>query len=669
MIKMKRLLFFSFLLCVLSCNREEYRFLGFNNEDVSLYTKSQINHLIPEIQLVNPYKLEIMQHAADSMYQLGLLQEPLQLTTTHRYIRFDLRDSIDYKALINNGIELFDYPLDSLITNDYFMPFDTLYNTVQMRPQYASVPVGISIPNVPYILLDNCFIPEDSLVPRGEGRLANNVSGYMELLACHIANPDLPETSGLIPYYNRDWNTLGAMPSGRFTVATDDENINAPLKGVKVKVNSFVKTASTYTDDEGYYSINTSFVLNPWYSTEYINSKGFKVYGNWGTAAPATHGYSWRPNSGFTHNISKSERSWFWAVVNNAVFDYYETCENDGRVRPPYNLQVLCTIIGKGSSAPMLYHVGYQNISDYTVNELARLFFDTISASVTNAIVGMLRYLLPDITIKNNDSYDKLRASVYHELCHASHFSQTGQAQWNTYIGYIIDNWGYGDGRANNNGSKLCELSESFAYACERYYEPQWLFGENQWFLPGIKAILLLLKENVLTEQQILSCMTTSVGSIDQLYSALVSAYSSKSTQIKICFASNAALAQQTQWLVINNTGVKITFSASHTGLNRIETIEPGGSFALAAAPIIISSFDQIKTTYSSYYPNHFEMRQYLWPLPSIRVYEEVPTYVFYQLPSREFFDGTQWSLSTEYRNVGGKFVLHYDFLLLPTDL
>ena len=625
------------------------------------------------LNLVNPYNTEIMQMAADSLFELGVFPSRVPLLTSHLYIRFQPRDSTDYNALIDSGYELFDYPYGTPPLLDATLPLTDSLSYSTMGRLYTTVPIRGALPNVPYEILEECFIPNDNnlqeLCPALDGRAANDANYWesLESLAYQIANPG--HFNNLNPRSLESW---GSYPSGRFTIETDSSGVIAPLKNVKIQISTFVKSTTVYTNQNGYYTSSVKFIANPWYTIKYENIRGFKVYGSWGTAAPATYTFLLpKPKEGFTYNICKSDRCWSWSVINNGVDEYFSLCSAEGRPAPPSNLHVICTATGYGSSTPMFYHLGYQNILNYSPAQLSHLFFDVVNSSITSAMVSMLRYLLPDITILKTDIYYRLKASVYHELCHASHFKKTGQSQWNTFISYIIENWGYGDGTANNNGSHFCELSESFAYACERMYDSAYSFGETRWFLPAIRAIQLLLSQSILSEAQILSCMTPTVGSIDQLYSALISSFPAKALQIKICFALNAALSVQTQWRVTNNTGVKLVAKAFHSGgISRVDTLYSGNTTVLAAAPLIINSFYQIKTDYLNYYPLFFEIdKQSADGSGWSPMYEEVPNHVIHHLPSRIFWDDSQWPVTSEYINVGGKYILRYDFSLIPSDL
>ena len=73
---------------------------------------------------------------------------------------------------------------------------------------------------------------------------------------------------------------------------------------------------------------------------------------------------------------------------------------------------------------------------------------------------------MPDVTVgtkrKNlytcRDIYQSIYNTVFHELTHASHFSNAGEVLWGRYINYIVTHGCYGDGTAETKGKDICEL-------------------------------------------------------------------------------------------------------------------------------------------------------------------------------------------------------------------
>lgn len=137
----------------------------------------------------------------------------------------------------------------------------------------------------------------------------------------------------------------GVAPEGRITI--EDPQFSATpqgVKGVKVSCNTFVKFASTYTDEDGYYKMDKTFSGKPRYRIVYKNKYGFAQGFNL-ILSPASY-TSLRscPAAGFNLDVtSSSNRKLFTrCAVNNAAYDYYKQCKTgDSAMRlPPANLRI-----------------------------------------------------------------------------------------------------------------------------------------------------------------------------------------------------------------------------------------------------------------------------------------------------------------------------------------
>lgn len=150
---------------------------------------------------------------------------------------------------------------------------------------------------------------------------------------------------------------------------------------------------------------------------------------------------------------------------------------------------------------------------------------------------------MPDITIgmsetgcTPNNNYKKHFYTVWHELFHASHFSQAGEGVWGPYINYIVtQGFDYGDGTAKETvGKSICELGESWAYAYQEYSSKTLVSG--YWFDASIKSIYTLLNKGVLSRKQIYDCLPKDVKSINGLKQKMIEQYPDKKTQINDAF-------------------------------------------------------------------------------------------------------------------------------------
>ena len=186
----------------------------------------------------------------------------------------------------------------------------------------------------------------------------------------------------------------------------------------------------------------------------------------------------------------------------------------------------------------MLHHLIGVN-SGTIASSLAMVLAPKLATAIIYAATLVISSGLPDITIgmsvsgaTPNSNYKKHYYSVWHELFHASHFSQAGEGVWAPYINYIVSQgFSYGDGTAKETtGKNVCELGESWAYANEFITSGSYRYG--LWFDNTILSNYSLLRSSVLTRKQMYDCLTKDVKSIDDFKTALKKKYPSKSSTI-----------------------------------------------------------------------------------------------------------------------------------------
>ena len=114
-------------------------------------------------------------------------------------------------------------------------------------------------------------------------------------------------------------------------------------------------------------------------------------------------------------------------VVNNAAFDYYERCSEDGyKIKtPPGNLRIWLFQLISHSSTPML--------------QQGTLVDNSILKEYLGLYLPLLKLFLPDMMLglKDRNDYASIYNEAIHELSHASHFVQVGKTYWETFIKYI----------------------------------------------------------------------------------------------------------------------------------------------------------------------------------------------------------------------------------------
>ncbi len=478
-----------------------------------------------------------MQAAYESLIQTRSDLHPQvdQLKANCLYVRFLPKDSTDVAILQDLDLELFDYPLDYDIVVEGNSYHDPTLPEDQITWQYTTVKPDFTFPEIEYQIIEECYIPEETELTR-----ANGLSFATALEEKAILNAGLPEK-----YFSKSETRLfgfGKKPEGTIKVMNDCTGIEEGIRGVKVRCHFLVNICSTYTDESGRYSIGNRYVCNPHYSIVYNNTKGFMIWGNFAFIAAANHNLGYQSNAGYSKTVLTSDDGWIWAVINNAAYDFYKMCSSEGLKTPPSNLKIWCWPKAGYSSAPMLHHLFGVN-SGTIASSFALALAPGLAAGIIYAATLVISSGLPDITIgmsetgcTPNNNYKKHFYTVWHELFHASHFSQAGEGVWGPYINYIVTHgFGYGDGTAKETtGKNVCELGESWAFANEFYSSR--VYYRGYWFDNAISSNYNLLEDKVLTRKQMYDCLTKEVKSIEDFKTALKNKYPSKSSSIDALF-------------------------------------------------------------------------------------------------------------------------------------
>lgn len=490
-------------------------------------TRSSGNTAVTYEKVPNPYSLKVMQKIYDD-YSIA----PVTLEPTDLYVCFKPQDSTQFRILHNNPeLELFEYPLDIVLPEgEEFLNPELGDNDLPWT--YTTVKPDFEFPeDVPYEVLDTCYIPND-----GE-TIAQTRTAEIDVEAIAL---------GRMGY---EIDTLDVLtkaplirPSGRIRVEQDTTFV--PVKGVKIRCYNGVKWATGYTDESGHYSLNKSFKTNIHYAIVYENSKDFDLWGNINPIGRANLDMDWHSPNGYSVDIPETGYAWEWSLVNNYAYDYYTMCVENGIKLPPSNLKIWVIRNAKSSSAPMLRRINKAlayNGHDDALNS----FINIIYGNLATAFNLLLRLGLPDITIgTKSKTYDDIYKSVHHELSHASHFSKVGDSFWAEYVSYIMTYGAYGNGTGKN--AELCGIGEMWGYFMG-YIQKNEFLGRNievgnypgyvvdGWIKPH--ALWDLYADNTLTKKQIYDCLTPEVDTYADLIEKMIRRYPSKADAIKLSFA------------------------------------------------------------------------------------------------------------------------------------
>ncbi len=470
-------------------------------------------------KLPNPYSLPNVCKALETLYPT---RSATGLDPTDLYVRFLPKDEGQFALLSESGIELFDHPLDYSLSVDGDYYHDPSVPDDEITWQYAVVPAGFSFPSgIVHEVLDECFIPREETRAGGfedvdwetVERKAFEITGNGAMLS--------EQTRGRV------------KPSGRITIKDEKLGKAVGVSGVKMVANVFVRVSTTHTDAAGNYSFSSKFSARPHYRICFQNSAGFSIGLNLVLVQASVSTLGKDDPEGISVTVDKNSDNTLFrrCVVNNAAFDFINSCSANGMSAPPRNLRLWIMNIVRPSCTVMLHH--------------GALLDSKLVSNYLGVYKVLVRIFAPDIVIgskgKNGD-YFELYSSTLHEMAHASHYSKVGSSYWNKFATYVLSSYlatgsCYGSGNGENAG--YCAVGEMWAYYVEGMldkgrYGVNPGHGSGLWFHP---EILWTLEEGGVPRRDICSAFRSGVTDVDALKAELVSVCPSKKTLINQTFS------------------------------------------------------------------------------------------------------------------------------------
>lgn len=198
------------------------------------------------------------------------------------------------------------------------------------------------------------------------------------------------------------------------------------------------------------------------------------------------YGHSNEPNS-------KALKYWMAATTNNALHEFHDFAAQDGINPPPNDLDITLFSWNGGAAAPMLDDIKKSGGLLSTIPYATSVILGILGATATKApfvgeVLGIITELLweyaPDVAVfygdRANEQTDRVKAMLYHEFAHTSHYSQVGNEYWQKNIAYIVahghDPAPYGDG--TEGGAQRCAIVEAWAEHIGRTYADR-TYGDN----------------------------------------------------------------------------------------------------------------------------------------------------------------------------------------------
>lgn len=557
--------------------------------DHGVYRKTT-DEIIDKIEFsCNPYSLDNMRKAYASL--IGTKSESSQLEATDYYVSFSPADTSEYRALFEQGLELFDYPLDAEVKQ--IQPLTEVDSTqlILGAKVYTVIPVNMVKEEITHDMIREAksYQKELEFTYNSEFGIKGRI-----IEDCYIPHHDMSTKSGSVSHelleekaimqarLNIDKEVITKAVSRKATgrvmfTKVESESVENPLPRIKVINQFFMKWDVTYTDDTGYYSSSQYFTFAPNVCVKFESERDdYRIWNKFNYLLTASYKCS-SSNNSFNRKIVFNENSPIsrgWAQTASCVHEYYEMCRMDGIALPPSDLSV--NIFGNSnySSAPMLGQIKKNRVSQIIEKYCSYVLPSFLRSSLCKALTFIS---LPDLFLGvEGDTYDSIRISVFHELSHASHYSVVGDEYWLDFIGYIVSSVisgqdCYGNGLRRDEAQRKCELGEAWAYANSRYFG-EYSAGSSSWMDKSISAIYYLINPSGvinLTRKQVFDCLTKRTVDMDSFFQNVIYEYDSKSWNINEYLFENKVVRHFSKWLVF--VDYEMSSLAFNKELNGIE--------------------------------------------------------------------------------------------------
>ena len=231
----------------------------------------------------------------------------------------------------------------------------------------------------------------------------------------------------------------------------------------------FFWTKTAYTDEYGCWKINKECYGKIWVWVQFKNEMAY-IRGHQGfnirPFIPVTDyvGEVSGPDfsdiqvqySRWTTEGTQTQRYWCAATTINAVEDMHNMCNDEGINEPPH----LDIYLAKDETgAAWMAHYGGVNNNIY-----AELLNSSILEAEGQATGYPSSFLLPDIFLDRNEPVRRYRGVAFHEMSHASHFTNVGSEWWQHLTKFEFEHEGHGGPNDNTDtDAGYCAVAESWA--------------------------------------------------------------------------------------------------------------------------------------------------------------------------------------------------------------
>jgi len=269
-------------------------------------------------KLNNPYSVENMKKAFDSLQNEGILRSAYNIEATHLYVRFLPANCEELESLYKDTtLTLFSYPLDYELSEGEIYIDSTLFGKT-FAWFYTRVPVGYISPIDCMETLEELYLP----------MIEESTQSVCKLRTASISNEDWilleRKSMGITGNLTDVDNTMLRskwIPKVTVKVYDDVKCKNIPLEGVKVRARKWFNWESSITDENGY------AVMPDDYSGK-VNYSIIWERDNWDIRSGSIgQAYYNGPYSDSNWNLVIEEKytskSYLYAHIHHACFTYW----------------------------------------------------------------------------------------------------------------------------------------------------------------------------------------------------------------------------------------------------------------------------------------------------------------------------------------------------------
>ncbi len=404
------ILFLGFYSCQKEENTEPLIIDSFDKKDNENYDGMTV---LGE-QLENPFSVENMKAAYSYLKSFGEVPN-IQIEKNNLYIRFLPQNENELEMLNEDtALVLYDIPLDYEIEEQGTYYQDPRLPDSTITWQYCAVKVNQNLPDVPYEILADLYIPPQT----DEEELSfYDILEEVALIMTNNSDGKLKPISNKKTWWSSFWDWAIPSkwrPAGRIRVWDDDASSQIPIEAVKVRARRWFITHKGSTDAQGNYSCDGRFRRKANYSIKwdrYHFSIRSGAAGQAKTDGPKKRG-DWNKDI-------DGGRSKFYAHIFRAAYHYYYG-DILNLKRPPQN----------GTLKPQL--------------KIAAVFEENGNIQGRHneslRVLGLFNWL----KIWNPDRLShRIYGTTIHELAHASHWNMD-HSDFNDSEKKVKESWARG---------------------------------------------------------------------------------------------------------------------------------------------------------------------------------------------------------------------------------